>query len=110
MLAIDARDVAKTFRAGLVRRRVTQALRGVSLAVERGVIFGLLGPNGAGKTTLLSILATLLTADRGDVRVLGFDVRLDANRWSDTIYSRVMPVTVSRTYGTGLAGSLMYSS
>jgi ABC-2 type transport system ATP-binding protein len=79
MLAIDARDVAKTFRAGLIRRRVTQALRGVSLAVERGVIFGLLGPNGAGKTTLLSILATLLTPDRGDVRVLGLDVRRDAN-------------------------------
>jgi ABC-2 type transport system ATP-binding protein len=78
MLAIDARDVAKTFRAGLIRRRVTQALRGVSLAVERGVIFGLLGPNGAGKTTLLSILATLLTPDRGDVRVLGLDVQRDA--------------------------------
>ena len=79
MLAIDARDVAKTFRAGLIRRRVTQALRGVSLAVERGVIFGLLGPNGAGKTTLLSILATLLTPDHGDVRVLGLDVRRDAH-------------------------------
>ncbi|MBI1736758.1 MAG: ABC transporter ATP-binding protein [Candidatus Rokubacteria bacterium] len=79
MLAIDARDVAKTFRAGLIRRRVTPALRGVSLAVERGVIFGLLGPNGAGKTTLLSILATLLTPDRGHVRVLGLDVRREAN-------------------------------
>jgi ABC-2 type transport system ATP-binding protein len=79
MLAIDARDVAKTFRAGLIRRRVTQALRGVSLAVERGVIFGLLGPNGAGKTTLLSILATLLTPDAGEVKVLGLDVRRDAN-------------------------------
>ena len=79
MQAIDARDVAKTFRAGVIRRRTTQALRGVSLAVDRGVIFGLLGPNGAGKTTLLSILATLLTPDRGDVRVLGLDVRRDAD-------------------------------
>jgi len=74
MLAIDARNVAKTFRAGVIRRRETPALRGVSLAVERGRIFGLLGPNGAGKTTLLSILATLLTPDRGDVYVLGVDV------------------------------------
>jgi ABC-2 type transport system ATP-binding protein len=80
MLAIDARDVAKTFRAGLIRRRETLALRGVSLTVERGTIFGLLGPNGAGKTTLLSILATLLTPDRGDVRVLGLDVLKDAHR------------------------------
>ena len=65
MLAIDARDVAKTFRGGWMGRRATEALRGVCLRVPRGAIFGLLGPNGAGKTTLLSILATLLEADRG---------------------------------------------
>jgi ABC-2 type transport system ATP-binding protein len=77
-LAIDARDVEKTFRAGFLRRRATAALRGVSLAVPRGIIFGLLGPNGAGKTTLLSILATLLTPDAGSVRVLGLDVVREA--------------------------------
>ena len=79
MLAIDARDVEKTFRSGWLRRRETHALRGVSLAVERGSIFGLLGPNGAGKTTLLSILATLLTPDRGQVLVLGHDVVREAS-------------------------------
>jgi ABC-2 type transport system ATP-binding protein len=79
MLAIDARDVAKTFRAGVIRKRETPALLGVSLTVERGAIFGLLGPNGAGKTTLLSILATLLAPDRGDVRVLGVDIRREAD-------------------------------
>src|SRR5881396_2002979 len=78
MLAIDARDVEKTFRSGWPRRRETRALRGVSLAVERGSIYGLLGPNGAGKTTLLSILATLLTPDRGTITVLGHDVVRDA--------------------------------
>jgi len=78
MLAIDARDVKKTFRAGLVRRRETVALAGVSLDVPRGAIFGLLGPNGAGKTTLLSILATLLLPDSGRVTVLGLDVVRDA--------------------------------
>ena len=77
MLAIEARDVAKTFRAGLFRRRETMALRGVSLEVPRGVIFGLLGPNGAGKTTLLSIFATLLLPDAGRVTVLGHDVTDD---------------------------------
>ena len=78
MLAIDARDVTKTFRSGWLRRRETHALRGVSLAVPRGAIWGLLGPNGAGKTTLLSILATLLTPDGGSVTVLGHDVRREA--------------------------------
>ena len=79
MLAIDARDVVKTFRSGWLRRRETAALRGVSLSVKRGSIFGLLGPNGAGKTTLLSILATLLTPDRGRVTVLGLDVVREAS-------------------------------
>jgi ABC-2 type transport system ATP-binding protein len=78
MLAIDARGVTKTFRAGWIRRRVTQALRGVSLQVPQGAIFGLLGPNGAGKTTLLSIMATLLLPDAGSVTVLGHDVVRDA--------------------------------
>jgi len=38
VLAIDARDVTKTFRSGWLRRRETHALRGVSLAVPRGAI------------------------------------------------------------------------
>jgi ABC-2 type transport system ATP-binding protein len=80
MLAIDARDVAKTFRAGWIRRREHAALRSVSLAVPRGAIVGVLGPNGAGKTTLLSIFATLLTPDAGTLAVLGLDVVRDARR------------------------------
>jgi ABC-2 type transport system ATP-binding protein len=79
-LAIDAREVTKTFRSGWLRRRETAALRGASLAVDRGAIVGLLGPNGAGKTTFLSILATLLVPDGGQARVLGLDVARDAAR------------------------------
>jgi ABC-2 type transport system ATP-binding protein len=78
MLAIEIRDVVKTFRMGWLGRRATPALRGVSLDVQRGSIFGLLGPNGAGKTTLLSILATLLEPDGGVVRILGHDTRREA--------------------------------
>ena len=78
MLAIDARDVRKTFRSGFFRRRETVALAGVSLGVPRGAIFGLLGPNGAGKTTLLSIFATLLLPDSGQVTVLGHDLMREA--------------------------------
>ena len=78
MLAVDARDLTKTFRGGWRRRNRTQALRGATLGVPRGAIFGLLGPNGAGKTTLLSILATLLLPDGGSATVLGHDVVRDA--------------------------------
>jgi ABC-2 type transport system ATP-binding protein len=74
VLAIDARDLAKTFRSGWLHRREVHALGGVSLAIPSGAIFGVLGPNGAGKTTLLAILATLLSPDRGQARVLGHDL------------------------------------
>jgi ABC-2 type transport system ATP-binding protein len=76
--AVDARDLTKTFRSGWPARRRTEALRGASLQVPRGAIFGLLGPNGAGKTTLLSILATLLLPDSGSATVLGRDVVREA--------------------------------
>jgi ABC-2 type transport system ATP-binding protein len=57
-----------------------QALRAVDLEAGSGQVVGLLGPNGAGKTTLLSIVAGLLRADGGTVRVNGFDVARDPLR------------------------------
>ena len=48
------------------------ALSGIDLELKPGIV-GLLGPNGAGKTTLLRILATVLGADTGNVRILGND-------------------------------------
>ena len=51
-----------------------QALKNVSLKVNKGELFGLIGPDGAGKTTLFRILTTLLLADSGTATVNGFDV------------------------------------
>src|SRR5262249_33223655 len=84
-LAVEVRDLSKTFRPGWPRRRSQPALSGVSFDVPRGAIFGVLGPNGAGKTTLLSILATLLLPDQGEARVLGLDVVRDAPRLRERI-------------------------
>src|SRR5574340_1145233 len=53
------------------------ALEAVDLEIRPGEIFGLLGPNGAGKTTLISIVAGLVRATSGEVRVLGRDVVRD---------------------------------
>ena len=82
--AIDARDVAKSFvKKKSVRELFTkplkradrvQALRGVTLQVKEGEVFGLLGPNGAGKTTLLKILSCLVLPDAGTARIGGHDV------------------------------------
>lgn len=52
-------------------------LNGISLAIEEGAILGLLGPNGSGKTTFLKIIAGLLHATSGDVRVCGQPIGLE---------------------------------
>src|SRR5215468_3550451 len=115
MLAVDARGLVKTFRGGWFGRRRTEALRGASLQVPRGAIFGLLGPNGAGKTTLLSILATLLLPDEGSATVLGHDVvrepfairrRLNMASGNGSFVWSLRPAEVLTFYGRlyGLAG------
>ncbi|MEM2025005.1 MAG: ABC transporter ATP-binding protein [Desulfurococcaceae archaeon] len=53
------------------------ALRGISLSVSEGEIYGLVGPNGAGKTTLLRIIAGLVRPDQGHVYVHGLDPYAD---------------------------------
>jgi ABC-2 type transport system ATP-binding protein len=77
-LAIAASDLVKTY-PGDVR-----AVRGISLAVPAGTVFGLLGPNGAGKSTTVKILTTLTRATSGSAVVAGHDVdrRPDAVRRS----------------------------
>jgi ABC-2 type transport system ATP-binding protein len=68
---ITTHDLKKSFRSA--RGRV-EAVRGVSIDVARGEIFGFLGPNGAGKTTTLRMLTTLLPIDGGTAVVAGCDV------------------------------------
>jgi len=46
------------------------ALKGISLSIPRGRIFGLLGPNGAGKTTMIRILMDIIRPDSGEVWIL----------------------------------------
>jgi ABC-2 type transport system ATP-binding protein len=65
--AIQAIDLVRDF--GEVK-----AVRGVSLQVEEGEIYGFLGPNGAGKSTIVRILTTLLHPTSGSGSVLGHDV------------------------------------
>ena len=70
--AITADGLSKSFPS---RSGPIEAVRGVSLVVGAGEIFGLLGPNGAGKTTTMRMLTTLLPVGAGSATVAGFDVR-----------------------------------
>lgn len=69
MALIEADNLRKVFRGA--KGRAVEAVRGASLSVDRGEIFGLLGPNGAGKTTLLRMLGTIISPTSGTVLVQG---------------------------------------
>ncbi len=65
---VSVRDIQKRY-GGLGRK--VHALRGVSMDVPKGSIFGLLGPNGAGKSTLVKILITAVKRSGGEGTLLG---------------------------------------
>src|SRR5947209_4999907 len=54
-----------------------QAVKGISMSVERGEIFGFLGPNGAGKTTTIRCMLDVIRPTSGMIRVLGMDAQHD---------------------------------
>lgn len=68
---IHAKDVVKVYSSGNVR---VEALKGVSLQVERGEILGIMGPSGCGKTTLLNCLSGLDGVSGGEVFIEGTDL------------------------------------
>ncbi|MBZ8132145.1 ABC transporter ATP-binding protein [Afifella sp. IM 167] len=68
---LSVENVSKTYESGF------EALKGISLEIERGEIFALLGPNGAGKTTLIGIICGIVNMSSGSVTVDGHDVIAD---------------------------------
>lgn len=59
------------------RKAPIVALKGISLEVNQGELFGVIGPDGAGKTSLFRVLTTLLLPDGGSAAVDGLDVVKD---------------------------------
>jgi ABC-2 type transport system ATP-binding protein len=74
-LVLYGRDIRKAFRRDT--GEIILALDGVSLEVRHGTLTAVVGPDGAGKTTLIRVAAGLMTADAGEVQVLGVAVAAD---------------------------------
>ncbi len=68
---VEARDLHKMFGD-------REAVRGVSLTIRSGEIYGLLGPNGAGKSTTINMLATYLAPTGGTATIAGLPVTAGA--------------------------------
>jgi ABC-2 type transport system ATP-binding protein len=68
---ISISNLTKTYASGL------QALKPVSLDINKGEIFALLGPNGAGKTTMISIICGIVTPSTGTVLADGHNILTD---------------------------------
>ena len=71
MNIVECKEVVKTYRQGQI---TVQALRGVSLGVEKGGFVALCGPSGSGKTTLLNLIGGLDRPDSGQVALEGRDL------------------------------------
>ena len=60
-------NLSKTYSGG------KEAVKGVSLFLEKGEVFGFLGPNGAGKTTAVKLLNGMIAPTGGSCSVMGYD-------------------------------------
>ncbi|MEN6310461.1 MAG: ABC transporter ATP-binding protein [Acidobacteriota bacterium] len=68
--AIRIENLKKSFRLGFIPK-TREILKGISLTVQEGEIFGYLGPNGAGKTTTIKCMLGLIFPDAGTIEIFG---------------------------------------
>ena len=78
---IKLENITKWYSKGFIPKKV-EILKGVTLTVNKGDVFGYLGPNGAGKTTTIKILLNLLKSDKGSAQINGIDVTNPKSRQS----------------------------
>ncbi|MDO5463983.1 MAG: ABC transporter ATP-binding protein [Akkermansia sp.] len=79
MNAVEIQDIHKSF-PGHWGKGGVYAVKGVSLSIPQGGVYGLIGPNGSGKSTIMKALVGLLAPDAGSCRVFGRPATAAGNR------------------------------
>lgn len=77
--AISIDTLRKTYPRSLASPPF-EALKGISLSVEEGEVFGFIGPNGAGKSTAIKILTGVMSQTSGSAKLFGVDVERPESR------------------------------
>ncbi len=70
--AIELKNIKRSFKNHFWQRK-REVLKGISLEIRTGEVFGFLGPNGAGKTTTIKIITGLIEPDSGSVSIFGMN-------------------------------------
>ncbi len=78
MYALDIQGLSKAFKGK--KRQTVEALKGLSLSIEQGEVFGFLGPNGAGKSTTIKCLMGLIRPTSGTASIMGEAIGSEASR------------------------------
>lgn len=79
MDAVEIQNLHKSF-LGHWGKGGVYAVKGVSLSIRQGAVYGLIGPNGSGKSTIMKALVGLLSPDEGSCRVFGQPATAASNR------------------------------
>jgi len=82
---IEVRELTKQYPLPDNKSEKFYAVKGISLQIEPGEIYGILGPNGAGKTTTLEMLEGLVDIDAGHAYIDGIDVSSDPFKVKEVI-------------------------
>lgn len=83
--AINPREMAISLRNLRVTYGRFEAVKGISLDIPHGEVFGFIGPNGAGKSSTFRVLATLQPKFQGQALICGLDVLRQAQKVRDVM-------------------------
>lgn len=86
MIALRIENLKKTYKTGFFKGEKLEALKGISIQIEEGEIYGFLGPNGAGKTTTILSMLDLIKRDSGRVFFFEKEVQNNSEIFKDIGY------------------------